>query len=356
MASSTLPATFKDTVNALEKKAYLVKDSLLVIDDFHPSDHDRKPMEQKAEYLLRGYGDRVGKERMKQDTSIRKGYAPQGLCIVTGESLPISSRSGLARLLAVDVDKNTGVNNQVLDKFQTVEHSLKLRESYRGYIEWLLPQMDELSTTLSELFLNLRKGIQEQVESGQHGRLNETIVWLLIGLQFYTKYALDHQAITPDERKELLTLAKKHFMELGSKHTETIQEEKKSNMFCVALRELVATKQVCVQSKDGLSSLGGEFHSDRIGYYDENHLYLFPETTKGIVEQFYKKQGRTFSISLKMLYRELSNENLLVFGTDGQPTKQVKVEGKNQRFLVIEKTIIGDSDNDDDSFLDPNFK
>lgn len=337
--NKSLPATFKDTVNALEKKAYLVKDSLLVIDDFHPTDHERKPMEQKAEYLLRGYGDRVGKERMKQDTSIRKGYAPQGLCIVTGESLPNSSRSGLARLLAVNVDKTTGVKNEVLDTFQTPEHSLKLRESYRGYIEWLLPQFDELPSALNDKFILYRKGVQEQAkETGQHGRINETIAWLLIGLSKYLQYSVDHGAITEFERKNMLQLAKQEFMKLGYQHTENIQEEKKSSMFLSALKELIATEQVTIPHRYTGSPLGNQHSLNLIGYNDDEHLYLLPDTTIGVINKFYEKQNRSFNISKNMLYKEFEDEGILQKAKEH--TKNIKINGSQSRYLMIRKSFL----------------
>jgi hypothetical protein len=51
-----LPASFKDTANALENKAFSTKDSLLVIDDYHPSATilEGRNMEQLAQQLLRG--------------------------------------------------------------------------------------------------------------------------------------------------------------------------------------------------------------------------------------------------------------------------------------------------------------
>jgi hypothetical protein len=188
-----------------------------------------------------------------------------------------------------------------------------------------------------------RKAIQNTVDSGQHGRLNETIVWLLIGLSYYTKYALELGAITDHERKQILSQAKKEFLELGSKHTETIQEEKKSSMFCVALQELIATQQVSIHARIGDIDLGGNF-ADHIGYYDTDYLYLFPESTKGIIEQFYNKQNRTFNISLKMLYRELTEEKIMIQSPNGKATQQHKIKGRNQRFLVVKRSILDDEE------------
>ena len=36
-SASTLPCSFKDTANAIEKKGYILKDTLNVVDDYHIS-------------------------------------------------------------------------------------------------------------------------------------------------------------------------------------------------------------------------------------------------------------------------------------------------------------------------------
>ena len=40
-----------------------------------------------AERILRMYGDRVGRSRMRADTTLNKTYKPRGMAIVTGEDL-----------------------------------------------------------------------------------------------------------------------------------------------------------------------------------------------------------------------------------------------------------------------------
>jgi hypothetical protein len=61
------PATFNDTAAALEKKAYLTKDSLLLVDDFYPSvsPNESKSKASLANGLTRKYGDRITRSRSK---------------------------------------------------------------------------------------------------------------------------------------------------------------------------------------------------------------------------------------------------------------------------------------------------
>ncbi|TQK53306.1 bifunctional DNA primase/polymerase-like protein [Brevibacillus sp. AG162] len=79
-STKTPPASFKDTMNSLEKRTFECKDSILLVDDYHPASNpqEAKKMEQIAQQLMRSYGDRVSRGRMRQDTSLRRDYPPRG--------------------------------------------------------------------------------------------------------------------------------------------------------------------------------------------------------------------------------------------------------------------------------------
>lgn len=55
----SLPASFNDTANFIRKKAFLLKDAPIVVDDYHPvtSLQERKKMEATAQSLARAFGD-----------------------------------------------------------------------------------------------------------------------------------------------------------------------------------------------------------------------------------------------------------------------------------------------------------
>ncbi|GAE48159.1 DNA primase domain protein [Mesobacillus boroniphilus JCM 21738] len=135
-----LPASFRDTMNAIEKKAFVTKDSLLVVDDFHPtySSQESKRMEQIAQQILRGYGDRVGKSRMRADTSLHKTYPPRGICLITGEDTPKAGISTTARFLEIELASDS-INLDNLKECQ--EKNNFFSYAFKGYIEWLLPKL-----------------------------------------------------------------------------------------------------------------------------------------------------------------------------------------------------------------------
>ena len=102
--SRHLPASWADTANMLEKKAFLAKDAVLVVDDFAPTGTtaDVQRLHREADRLFRAAGNRSGRARMRADGGSRPTYYPRGLIISTGEDIP-SGQSLRARLLVLEL-------------------------------------------------------------------------------------------------------------------------------------------------------------------------------------------------------------------------------------------------------------
>ena len=96
----------------LEKKAFLAKDAVLVVDDFAPAGTttDVQRLHREADRLFRGAGNRSGRARMRADGGSRPTYYPRGLIVSTGEDVP-SGQSLRARMLVLELapgDIDTG--------------------------------------------------------------------------------------------------------------------------------------------------------------------------------------------------------------------------------------------------------
>ena len=149
-SSNIPPASFKDTANAIELKAHTLKDSLLLIDDYHPNidGSDARKLASTAERILRMYGDRVGRSRMRADTTLNKTYKPRGMAIVTGEDLP-KGASSTARYIGVEI-KREDIDLEILSKLQK-EHK-KLAEAMAIYIDWISKNIERVQSFIDEKF------------------------------------------------------------------------------------------------------------------------------------------------------------------------------------------------------------
>lgn len=86
---------------------YCLTDVLTVIDDYHPSTKlDELSMNKTAQVIMRSYGDRIGKNRLNYDSTLKVSKPPRGNAIITGESTPDISESGTARYISIELQPN----------------------------------------------------------------------------------------------------------------------------------------------------------------------------------------------------------------------------------------------------------
>jgi len=83
----------------------LAKDIPLVIDDWAPAPDAKqaREYEAKAEHVARAQGNRLGRGRLRSDTSTRAAYVPRGVVLTNGEQLP-GGQSHTARLFTTELE------------------------------------------------------------------------------------------------------------------------------------------------------------------------------------------------------------------------------------------------------------
>lgn len=302
------PASFKDTANALEKKAFAAKDTVLLIDDYHPeaSSYEAQKMAQTAQRVLRMFGDRIGRGRLKANIETQKEFPPRGMGLVTGEDLPVGE-SSVARFLGVEVLKGM-VNLKLLTKAQNEAYLLS--EAMRGYIEWLAPQMEELPERLLEKFQEKRAEFQEKAE---HGRSGEAAAWLYIGFNMMLEYMLYADACSKDMADELLVDAEKVFAHLIGDQNALISQERPAEIFLEVLAELFATSKVRVDrlSAGAEDDPYGTSFGERIGWYDDQYFYLLPEATYNAVTKFLAGRNQKISVTTRTLWKHLDEAKVI---------------------------------------------
>ncbi|SHF68746.1 protein of unknown function [Desulfofundulus australicus DSM 11792] len=341
-----LPSCFRDTANAIEKKAFVAKDALLIIDDYHPTGKkdDARKMLAIAEQFLRSYGDRYGRTRMKADTTLRAAYVPRGLCLATGEDVPGAAQSTAARYFAVELKKGD-VKVGLLTELQ--DNKEQLARAMRGYLEYVAPNMDKLPGELKEAFHVLREKARKD---GQHARIPEVVAWLHIGLNAGLEYAVHAGAISQDERKRWLTTGWRVLLELAEKQARRIEEEKPAVKFINALSEMLAAGEVKTEllvswreDEPEAKALPDNF----IGWEDRDWFYLLPETVYRRVVRFYRDQDVNFPVTARTLWKHLEAEGLIFVAREGNRTQRTvreTIAGKRQRVLKLKADAVKKND------------
>ncbi|WP_281869505.1 hypothetical protein [Brevibacillus parabrevis] len=324
------PASFKDTINSMEKRTFATKDSLLLIDDYHPtgSPKEAKTMEQLAQQLLRAYGDRIGRGRMRQDTTLRQDFPPRGMAIITAEDV-LDGGSSVARLFPVQLGP-TDVDLGKLTEAQ--QQAQKLSQAMAGYLEWLGQAMAEGNDRrLTEVFSEKRN---EASRLSVHGRLMEAAAWLYLGLSFGLEYAVSVRAIDPERKEELLSKAWDLFLGTASEQGQQVTEIKNTTRFVNIVAELLANGTIYTRSVQ--PSVHGEVPKGgvHVGWHDRNYFYFLPEVLYNAVSRFLTQQGTHFPVTNHMLWKQLAEEEIIV-------TETYKENGKERKHNLRKKVIEG---------------
>ena len=308
-SSNIPPASFKDTANAIELKAHTLKDSLLLIDDYHPNidGSDARKLASTAERILRMYGDRVGRSRMRADTTLNKTYKPRGMAIVTGEDLP-KGASSTARYIGVEI-KREDIDLEILSKLQK-EHK-KLAEAMAIYIDWISKNVELVQSFIDEKFDELKIKYKEETT---HGRINDAVIWLSISFELLLTFLYEYMFICDDEIEEL-RLSNEQVIKNILKNQEALYRNQEVElMFIDALEEMINLGKLCLlpvkKQKDNnqiISNYAGKF----IGYYDKEFLYLYDSTMYAEVETFLKGKGQSISVSVNTLLKMLRDKNYI---------------------------------------------
>ncbi len=342
--SSTLPCSFKDTLNALEKKCFYLKDILTVIDDYHPVTHyrERQEMEQKAQYLSRGYGDRTAKDRLRSDTTLNNGYIPRGNAIITGEDFPNIGQSGAARNFIIEIKPNDISNLSALSQLQQAAEDGVLSSIMCDYIIWLLPQAENLSTKIKQSFLSLRLKAYED-DIAVMGRTGDIVAWLTIGIRYFCQFCESNSLISAITINEIKTSSWSIFSKLSSIQNKKSNEEKPTNMFISAIREMIESGEILL-----LNKAEGKQLSDKpiVGYYDTDYYYFLPSSIFSKVSSFYSRQDIAFPLTKTRIFNLLADENLIIIeeNKSGKSnTKQVRINGEKSRYLTFEKNVISEN-------------
>jgi hypothetical protein len=298
---TTLPGAWSSTANALERRAFILKDVTFVVDDYAPSALDAREMEAKASRLLRSQGNLAGRGRLRADASERGAYQPRGLILATGEQFP-AGQSVLARTLLVEMEPGD-VNIEILSQLQAAAD--RLSHAMAAYIAWLIPQAREVANTLAEIFQGARL---RTFKAGTHLRIPETIAQLWVGLNAGLQFAQEIGAVSAARGEELQDKCWSAFLELGKDQSAIIEGERPSRRFLEILATILTQGEGrCVpRGTNPPSDMRGVF----LGWYDAERIYFLPEAAFRAVAEFSRRAGEAFPVRRTTLLRNLKREGI----------------------------------------------
>lgn len=322
--ANRLPATFNDTYASIEIKANAIKDSLNLIDDYAPKQTKKQKdaQDEIAEKTIRAYGDRIARGRANSSMISQKQYTPQGMLLMTGENL-IRGHSTVARLVALELDKDS-VNLKLLKEIQ--DNVSLLGESMRGYIEWLLHDMNKDNSNIGSTLIYNFDFYKEELEEieythtkGGHGRSAESCAWLMVGISSMLSYFEDKEVISEVEFEQYIQLAKGAMINVLMKNNIITKESSPIEEFLHTIKEAVDSKSIKISSIVDGNKVNDD--NDVYGYKDDKYFYFHPDKTYNYVQEIQSKSGNYISLTKRGLIKLLREHSIIKVDNDGSPSK-----------------------------------
>ena len=335
--ASELPLSFRDTSNSILLNAFSLKDVLTVIDDLHPSSRmEEQKMNGTAQAIMRAYGDRTGKGRLRADSTPMESRPPQGNAIITAEYAPDIGESGTARYFALEL-KESDVDLQNLTAYQKEAERGTFQRCMYAYTEWIKETFlcseevkQEFIRFLNSRFLSCR---EEFRKSGIrcHGRVPKTVAHLQMGMDFFLLFLKEKQVMDEESCAEIQQRFKDVLYRLAARQAENIDQDKPTHVFIRKIFALLEGNLAYLQDRNAVNELG---FGACIGYQDAEFLYLQSEQAHRLVRKFCEDQGENFSCSHKSLLKALAEEGLIQPGAK-QNTRPLRVGNSQKRVIFL---------------------
>ena len=335
--ASELPLSFRDTANSILHHTFALKDVLTCIDDYHPTGRqEEQKLTATAQSIMRAYGDRTGKGRLRADASPMESRPPQGNAIVTAEFPPDIGESGTARYFSLEL-KGNDVDLQVLSSFQIEAADGSLQRCMYGYLRWLKERFLSDPDTEQKFISMLQTWFQQRRDRFQvsgircHGRVPETVAWLQLGMDLLLCFLKECGVYTEDDCEDVQERFRQILYRLAQKQAQSIDEDKPTHKFIRKIYALLESNQAHLLDRTDVNELGC---GTCLGYQDEEYLYLYSEVAHKLVRKFCEDQGENFSCSSRSLLKALAEEGLIEPGAQ-QNTRPLRVGTKQKRVIFL---------------------
>ena len=298
-------SSFRDSLNVLEKKAFILKDTLNIIDDLNPETYG-KDKQELFEKIVAMYGDRVGRGRMASDgKTARNPYSARGLCIATGELIPNIALSRLARTIIINI-KPDSVNTNKLTILQNNKE--KLAFSMMKFIQYTIVNEELIITNARNRMLELQANPNNNI----HGRTQEAINVMIIAYEMFVDFMKKHLIINEKESETMKLEANNVLLEIANLQQEEIKQSDPINMFYAGIKSLLNINKIWFKDYKTGEVIGNP-NATFVGYIDKDKgfYYLLKNVIYREVSNLYASNNEKFPVSLLTLLRAMRDAELI---------------------------------------------
>ncbi len=327
-ADGAPPATWGSTVNAIEGLGFVVKDALMLVDDFKPAMVESAGITR----LVQNYADGTGRARLTAGAELNGSQPVRAHLLSTGEDLPRGESSVIARTLILHV----GRGEAKLDKIGLVQEAAPLLAGLMPpFIKGLLEKSDAMDA-VARSYRERRSALGPRVGlrgGANPGRIAQNLAMNAAAFEALVGWLQSEGAIDAGEATRRLDVYDSVIDPLIDGMTQTVRQERESTIFVETLSELVSNRRFAILSgRDAEAEPGQEV----LGWVEHGTVYLLPEASFSAVDEI-----RPLRVSPRALHRQLETDDMLAERDGDQLTVRKRFKGVQGRYLAVKADCLG---------------
>jgi hypothetical protein len=354
--SRHLPACWSSTGNSLEGLAFIMKDAVLVIDDFCPtgSTADVQRYHREADRILRAQRNNAGRHRMRSDASLRPSKPPRGLILSTGEDSP-RGQSLRAGMLILEIAPNE-VDQKRLTQAQADASKGNYAKLMSGFLTWLAGRYEETQERLRGRIAELRL---QATSSQSHRRTPEIIANLMFGLDCFLKFGREIGAVADSEAAQIRQRCWNALGKIAEAQTAHLRVNEPTQQFLELLSAAITDGRAHVAGPEGhvpdnsgawgWREIGSGVRSEhrpqgsRVGWVDGDNLYLDLDCALAAAQNMARDMGDSIVVAPRTLAKRLKEKRILKETSDSRQTTKVRrvLEGRRREVLHLAADALG---------------
>ena len=320
--------SFESTLGGIEVETSRHADSVVVIDDFHPSmtKKNQNKMNDLLEFVVRRYGDRTVKKRMTDFAPNGNAgkYGIKGLAVITGEDIG-GVQSSLTRILCLEITRNT-VNNEVLSFYQ--DNPYILTSHLYGFIAYVSRYFNEIVSYLAKRVKELRKQKKSDVP-----RFSEYYAQMMVVGEIIAEYAVYQSFWNSKDVAYWLSDCGNALNSIVMTNLKNVRAGDFSTMIAIALNDALKTNGV-----EKIEKANGQIGNLQI-LKDSEFYYIRAEFLLEITKKYWSRFGQDLPFaSKKQMTMFLKNAGLILTKKEGTELRYtLPLPGGKQRVLYLKK-------------------
>lgn len=295
--------TFSSTMNAVQRNSSLVRDSILIIDDYKSEIIDSTKSAQISALIQSSY-DGKSRDRMNDSGALEVNAA----IVITGENSVKKMASVAGRVFEIIMESytKTGATQELFEEVSEIMKSLSAVKPI------LLAYFNK---KFNEIILRTKSMVKVLQSKMEHTSNSDRIIYasaeLIVVSEMLLEFAGGKEILSKDIVTDLKNKTTAIVNDLCNKQIAEIQELSIATVYVDTLKQLLASsKWTTIHA--GSKHMSNTHRDEVLGYHDDTYCYLLPEVSVTAVKS--KVTEKSLNITTKALKQALTDEGYVPEG------------------------------------------